>query len=166
MNLQGNTILITGGNSGIGRGMAEAFHRLGNKVIISGRRQSALDAVTAAHPGMEAVRFDAADPEAIRNLAQTMRKRFPNLNVLINNAGIQSPENLRTPSYVQTNLGPNHGTDPRAMSLADFIGEVMTILRDDPTATEIVVERCKSLRFAAESGEFSAAFKGLSGAMG
>jgi uncharacterized oxidoreductase len=65
------------------------------------------------------------------------------------------------PPYVQTNLGPNHGTDPRAMSLADFIAEVMTILRNDPEATEIVVERCKPLRFAAESGNFDATFKGL-----
>jgi uncharacterized oxidoreductase len=98
MNLQGNTILITGGSSGIGRGLAEAFHQLGNQVIISGRRQSALDVVTAAHPGMQAVTFDAADPVAIREFAQTMRKKFPKFNILINNAGIQSPENLQAQS--------------------------------------------------------------------
>jgi uncharacterized oxidoreductase len=70
------------------------------------------------------------------------------------------------PPYVQTNLGPNHGTDLRAMPLADFIAEVMTILRDDTTATEIVVERCKPLRFAAEHGKFDATFKGLNEALG
>jgi uncharacterized oxidoreductase len=121
MNLQGNTILITGGSSGIGRGLAEAFHQLCNQVIISGRRQSALDVVTAAHPGMQAVTLDAADPVAIRNFAQTMREKFPNLNVLINNAGIQSPENLRAQSedltemeaMVTTNLlGPIRLTQP------------------------------------------------------
>src|ERR1035441_8915476 len=104
MNLQGNTILITGGSSGIGRGLAEAFHQLRNQVIISGRRQSALDVVTAAHPGRPAVPLDAAVPVAFRNFAQTIRKKFPNLNVLINNAGIQSPEDLRAQSEDLTEM--------------------------------------------------------------
>jgi len=88
MKLKGNTIFITGGGSGIGRGIAEALHHLGNKVIISGRRRSALDEVTKANPGIDSLELDIEDVSSIANVSKTLIERYPDLNVLFNNAGI------------------------------------------------------------------------------
>ncbi len=234
-----NTILITGGGSGIGRGLAEAFHRLGNQVIIAGRKQRALDETTTASPGMKSVTLDVSDPKSIQSFATQVTKDYPSLNVLINNAGIMRPENLLEasndlstaekivttnllgpirltaallpslrkqpratimtvssglafvpfavtptycatkaaihsytqslryqlkstnvevieliPPYVQTTLtGDQQANDPRAMPLDEYINEAMSILKSQPDAEEICVQKVYPLRFAAEQGQ-------------
>jgi uncharacterized oxidoreductase len=249
MNLTGNTILITGGGSGIGRGLAEELHNLGNQVVIAGRRQHALDETTAANPGIKSLQLNIESPSAIRAFAARLVAEFPKLNVLINNAGImraeklhaQQPDLADAESIITTNLlGPirliasllphlekqpratiinvssglaflplvftptycatkaaihsytqslryqlratsievlelippyvatdlmSGASDPRAMPLDKFIGEVMEIMRTQPTPPEICVENVKRLRFAAESGHYDAIFQGLNSSM-
>lgn len=249
MKMTGNTILITGGGSGIGRGLAEAFHALGNTVAIAGRRKAMLEATTKANKGMGALTLDIENAASIREFAKQVAAEYPKLNVLINNAGIMKLEDLRTaagtevaeqtiainllgpirlttallpllrqqpystimtvssglafvplaptptycatkaaihsytqslryqlkdtatavveliPPYVATDLMGSSAGDPRAMPLDKFIAEVMEILKTQPEAKEICVENVKRLRFAAESGQYDAVFKGLNDAM-
>jgi uncharacterized oxidoreductase len=94
MNLTGNTILITGGGSGIGRALAEAFHAKGNQVIIAGRRQSLLEETANANPGMKSAVLDLEDAGAIKGFAARLTTDFPDLNVVIHNAGIMKPETI------------------------------------------------------------------------
>jgi uncharacterized oxidoreductase len=93
MQLSGNTIFITGGGSGIGRALAESFHKLGNQVIISGRRKGHLDATIKANPGMQSVELDIQDPANIAAVAKKLIQDYPKLNVLINNAGVMQLDN-------------------------------------------------------------------------
>jgi uncharacterized oxidoreductase len=253
MKTTGNTILITGGGTGIGRGLAEAFHKLGNNVIVAGRRKQVLDETTAANPGMASAVLNIEDAASIRTFAQKLTADFPALNVVIHNAGIMRPEDLLAqssdvpdaeaiittnllgpirltaallphlqkqphatimtvssglafvtmaltpaycatkaaihswsqalryqlkatnievvelvPPYVQTDLmGSQQAADPRAMPLKDFLAEVIAIIKTQPNATEILVERVKPLRFAASNGEekYNAFFKQFNDAM-
>ncbi len=238
MQITGNTILITGGGSGIGRALAEAFQAEGNQVIIAGRRQTKLDEVVAANPGMKSAVLDIESAEAIQTFAAQMKAEYPALNVVMHNAGIMRNENLQkgetadaeatlttnllgpirltaallpqlqaqphatimtvtsglayvplamtptycatkaaihsytqslryqlkdtsvqvmelVPPYVQTELmGDRQASDPNAMPLADFISEVMGLLKASPDAPEILVERVKAQRFAEAKGVY------------
>jgi uncharacterized oxidoreductase len=135
MNLTGNTILITGGGSGIGRALAEEFHKRGNQVIIAGRRQALLDDTAAANPGMKTVALDMEDPASIAAVARKVTNQFPGLNVVLNNAGIMKPEDLKSgetetaEAIIRTNLlGPIRLT-----------AALMPHLLQQPSATVITV---------------------------
>jgi uncharacterized oxidoreductase len=97
MRLTGRTILITGGSAGIGLAFALKFLELGNEVIVTGRRQAVLDAVKAQHPKLHTIQSDIADPQQIAALAARVKVQFPQLDVLMNNAGVGGAMNLRAP---------------------------------------------------------------------
>ncbi|QIK79377.1 SDR family NAD(P)-dependent oxidoreductase [Sphingomonas piscis] len=94
MKSSGNTILITGGGSGIGRELAQRFHDLGNTVIVTGRRRSALEETVAGRDKLHAAELDVTDPQAIQDFARSVLAQHPGLNVIINNAGIMRDEPL------------------------------------------------------------------------
>ncbi len=116
MKTSDNTILITGGATGIGRGLAEAFHARGNKVIIAGRRREVLDEVTAANPGMSSYVLDVGDAGAIREFARRVTAEHPTLDVLINNAGIMRAEDLLAQ--------PDDVADAEAMVVTNVLGPI------------------------------------------
>jgi uncharacterized oxidoreductase len=134
MKLTGNTIFITGGGSGIGRGLAEALHQRKNKVIISGRRKDRLMEVAKANPGMAWVELNIEDPSSISAVAAKLIAEYPNLNVLINNAGIMNIDDASSAidekllvSTLTTNLmGPIRMT-----------GALIEHLKQQPQATVI-----------------------------
>jgi uncharacterized oxidoreductase len=243
LNITGNTILVTGGASGIGLALALALQRRGNTVIIAGRRRALLDAVTAAHPGLIGHVLDVESPSGIAAFAVQVTKDHPDLNVLVNNAGIMRAEAVTegsghiadadamiatnllgpirltaallphlmrqaqatvinvtsglafvplaaTPTYsatkaglhsytqslrhqlkgtsveilelappmVQTDLMPGQATNPHGMPLADYVTEVMGLLGQSPTPTEVCVERVQFLRRAEADQKFDAVF--------
>ena len=96
MKTSGNTILITGGGSGIGRELAQRFHDLGNTVIVAGRTLSSLEDTIAGRANMHALPFDVSDAASIEAFAADAIARFPAINLLFNNAGMMTSEDLTT----------------------------------------------------------------------
>ncbi|MCL6598087.1 SDR family oxidoreductase [Alicyclobacillus macrosporangiidus] len=89
MQMTGNTVLITGGATGIGLALAERFLKAGNQVIICGRREAKLEEARARHPELHTRACDLADPVQRAGLAEWLFQQFPHLNVVVQNAGIQ-----------------------------------------------------------------------------
>jgi uncharacterized oxidoreductase len=137
MNITGNTILITGGGTGIGRALAEALHAKGNQVIITGRRQAALAETAAANPGMAWATLDVADADAIQAFAAQVVKDHPALNVVINNAGIMQAEDLNADPFdlntVETTIATN------LLGPIRLTAALLPHLRKQPSATVMTV---------------------------
>jgi uncharacterized oxidoreductase len=135
MQIKGNTILITGGGSGIGRGLAEAFRAEGNEVIIAGRRKNLLEETVKANPGMKSAALDVESPDAIRRFADQLKKDYPALNVVIHNAGIMRPESVQGGT----------AEDAEAMIATNLLGPIrlnaalMPLLLKQPKAAVLTV---------------------------
>jgi uncharacterized oxidoreductase len=114
MKSSGNTILVTGGGSGIGREYARRWHDAGNTVIVVGRTLSSLEETAQDRDNIHPVEFDVADAQGVAAFAAQLCERFPRLNVVVNNAGIMPFETIEAPRdlgdaerVVETNLlGP------------------------------------------------------------
>lgn len=119
MKSTGNTILITGGGSGIGQALAHRWHDAGNHVIITGRRQTVLDQAIAGRDRMAAYVLDVTNADQVAAFVGQVLARHPALNVLVNNAGVFSPEKitakrdiLEAQRMIETNIvGPIRMTD-------------------------------------------------------
>jgi uncharacterized oxidoreductase len=126
MKTSGNTILVSGGGSGIGLALAQRWHDAGNTVIITGRNAAKLEAAVADRANMHAMALDVTDPAAIADFAARITAKFPALNVLVNNAGVMMYEAAGTKrdlsdaeATVVTNiLGPIRLTDALIDQLA------------------------------------------------
>jgi uncharacterized oxidoreductase len=116
MNISGNTILITGGTSGIGLAFAEEFLKEGNKVIITGRREDRLNEIKSRLPEIAIKVSDVADAAQRIELAKWVEQNHPETNILMNNAGIQlitdftkDTDLSRIQSEIETNfIAPVH----------------------------------------------------------
>lgn len=95
MQLSGNTILVTGGASGIGLALAARFLETGNGVIICGRREDKLNEAAAQYDGLKIRVCDLASDRERKSLVEWAKSEFPNLNVLVNNAGVQRAVDLK-----------------------------------------------------------------------
>ncbi|MDZ8201209.1 SDR family oxidoreductase [Microbacterium sp. SSW1-59] len=137
MRMSGNTIFIPGATSGIGRALAERFHAAGNTVIVGGRRRQLLDEIAAAHPGIDTVEVDVADPASIAEGSAEVIARHPDLNVVVAMAGIMRVEDWTRPAGFVSSAEQTVTTN--VLGPIRLIGAVIEHLRSRPDATIMTV---------------------------
>lgn len=102
MNTSNNTVVITGGGSGIGLAIARQFHSAGNQVILVGRNEEKLKQAAAQLPGVHYLTADVTDPASVQQLVQQLREAYPQVNILVNNAGKAFLHSLSQPADHET----------------------------------------------------------------
>ena len=132
MNLRTNTILITGGTSGLGYEFARQLLALGNTVLITGRDPARLDQARRQLPGVHTFCSDVRDPAAIRQLYQDVTTQFPALNLLINNAGEMRKLDLNDPALDL--LDVTREIDSNLSGPIRMVQQFLPHLRRQPTA--------------------------------
>ena len=132
------TVLATGGGSGIGAGLARAFHARGDAVIVAGRTRAGLDAVAADCRGMEVEDLDVADPASIATWAERVAACHPDLDTVVNNAGIQQVLDFTT-GDLPTDEAVGTEIDINLRGLILVSKAVLPVLRRQPRARLIHV---------------------------
>jgi uncharacterized oxidoreductase len=118
LDVSGNTVFITGGATGIGFALAEKFVNAGSVVIVCGRRKSKLKAAKQKLPALHIRQCDVSVESDRGNLLRWATRRFPDLNILVNNAGIQREMDFKSPTV---NKAPSPKDDEVTINLAAYI---------------------------------------------
>ncbi len=144
MNISGNTIFIPGSTSGIGLALALALRAKGNTVIVGGRRTELLERIAAAHPGIDTVQIDVADPASVASATKQVLAGHPDLNVLVAMAGVMHVEDWRDPASFLTTAESTVTTN--VLGPIRLIAALVEHLQTRPDATIMTVSSWRSRR--------------------
>ena len=137
MKLSGNTILITGGSGGIGLEMARQFLNRNNKVIITGRDEKKLQHAKQQLDGVAVIRNDVSNPDNVVKLYQQAATDFPELNILINNAGILQTLDLRNGNLAVADLTREIDTNLKGTILMNNVFLPLLKRNDNPAIVNV-----------------------------